>query len=105
MRFGAAPDTVVSRTESAAMPDERERGSMTSGDPWFLIRWNRRFFFALPLANSVPALRAVLSGLELTELGLLVAPVRQECLRAVSVSCRSPQRPVSSLPTAFRCRC
>ena len=20
-----------------------------SGDPWFLIRWNRRFFFALPM--------------------------------------------------------
>jgi len=30
---------------------------MAPGDPWSLIRWNRRFFFALPL---VFALRMVL---------------------------------------------
>lgn len=26
---------------------------MKSGDPWFLIRWNRRLFFALPLVFAL----------------------------------------------------
>src|SRR5438876_7951209 len=26
---------------------------MASGDPWSLIRWNRRFFFALPLVFAL----------------------------------------------------